>query len=228
MKFWKGISQDRLLIDLSLWSANLANLGEEVQRTEALVDGYHFDVSDAHFVPGLLFFPDLIAALRPLTARPFHVHLMVERPDTLVQPFVEAGADLITVHVENGPACAAAIELIRKAGKSAGIALSVETAPHTAIPYLDAIEAITLMGTPLGIKGQGLAPEAAARIQATRQILRAHGDRSPVILLADGGIRQHTAALLRQAGADGIVPGSLYFGSPNPAETIHWLHSLPR
>ena len=228
MNDWENLPANRLLIDLSLWSADLTSLGAEMQRMDALVDLYHFDVADAHFVPGLLFFPDLVAALRPLTARPFHVHLMVDQPQALVPAFLAAGADLITVHIENGRAALQALDLIRRAGKRAGIAVRLETNLEQAIPFLDTTDLILLMGTPLGIKGSGLAPEALERIRTLRQVIAAQaGGRGPKIF-ADGGIRENTVPALRAAGADGIVPGSLVFGSAHPAETINWLHSLPK
>ena len=102
----------RLYADVSVWSADLSCLGAEIQRVDAFVDGFHFDVCDAHFVPGLLFFPDLIAALRPLTGRPFHVHLMVENPLDLIDGFIQAGADRITVHCDIGSRAIAAIQKI--------------------------------------------------------------------------------------------------------------------
>jgi ribulose-phosphate 3-epimerase len=226
MGFWENLPGDRLLIDASLWSADLADLRREVQRFDPWVDSYHFDVSDAHFVPGLLFFPDLLAALRPYTTRPFHVHLMVDQPECLVRPFLAAGSDLITVHVENGPAGLLAIDQIRQAGKCVGISVQLETRLEEVIPYLEIVDLVLLMGTPLGIKGQGLAPEATGRIQTLRQLIGARGYTRKVKIFADGGIRQSTVPGLREAGVNGIVPGSLIFGSPDPGETIDWLHSL--
>ncbi|MGE5222074.1 MAG: D-allulose-6-phosphate 3-epimerase, partial [Omnitrophica WOR_2 bacterium] len=92
---------ERLLADASLWSADFTRLGDEIRRVDGYADLYHFDVSDAHFVPGLLFFPDLVAALRPLTRKPFHVHLMADNPLSLIDDFVNAGADRITIHYGN-------------------------------------------------------------------------------------------------------------------------------
>jgi ribulose-phosphate 3-epimerase len=218
---------DRLFIDLSLWSANLAALGDEVRRFAPYADMFHLDVSDARYVPGLLFFPDLVAAIRPLTAVPFHVHLMVAEPEALVAPFVEAGADVISVHLETGAAAEAALQAIRRAGRRAGLAVGLDTAPEAVAPWLDRIDLVLLMGTPLGVKGQDLAPEACGRIARVRHLVRAAGRVGRVRLFADGGIRRHTVPALRAAGADGIVPGSLVFGSPDPAAIVAWLRGLP-
>jgi len=80
MDFWNSFPKDRLLIDASIWSANITCLGDEMRRVDDWVDLYHFDVSDNHFVPGLLLYPDLVAGVRPLTNKPFHIHFMVENP----------------------------------------------------------------------------------------------------------------------------------------------------
>jgi ribulose-phosphate 3-epimerase len=222
---WHDLPRTRLLADVSLWSADLANLAAGIERVEPFADSFHLDVSDAHFVPSLLFFPDLVRALRPLTRRPFHVHLMVERPTTLIEAFVASGADVITVHAEAGESeAAAAIQAIRRAGRSAGLALRLDTPVAAAEPYLDRIDALLLLGTVPGAKGQDLAPEACDRLASAASL---PGERrSRVRLIADGGIRSHTVPWLRRAGADVIVPGSLVFQSQNLVETFAWLRAL--
>ena len=137
---WQDLSRTRLLADVSLWSADLANLAAGIKRVEPFADSFHIDVSDSHFAPSLLFFPDLMLALRPLTKRPFHIHLMVERPTTLVEDFVGSGADVITVHAEVGKSeAAAAIQAILRARRSAGLALRLDTPVAASEPYLDRI-----------------------------------------------------------------------------------------
>jgi ribulose-phosphate 3-epimerase len=211
--------------DVSLWSADLANLAAAIEHMDAFADSFHLDVCDAHFAPGLLFFPDLVRALRPLTKRPFHVHLMVERPTTLIAEFAAGGADSITVHAEVGETEAgAAIEAIRGAGCSAGVALRLDTPVAACRPFVDRIDALLLLGTALGVKGQDLAPEACDRLATAAAMLGERRARIPVI--ADGGIRRHTVGLLRRAGADAIVTGSLVFDSQDLAETFQWLRAL--
>jgi ribulose-phosphate 3-epimerase len=227
MSHWKAYPDDRLLIDLSLWSANLAALGAHVQQMAPYADLFHLDVSDAHFVPGLLFFPDLVAAIRPLTTVPFHVHLMTDDPAALVGPFVDAGADILTIHIETGPAVAPALDAIRAAGTAAGLAIGLDIAPEALVPYLYQIDLVLMMGTRLGVKGQELDAAACDRIRILRRLLHQHGVADRVRIFADGGIRRHTVPTLRAAGADGIVPGSLVFSSPDLVATIAWLHGLP-
>jgi ribulose-phosphate 3-epimerase len=222
---WQDLAHTRLLADISLWSADLAHLAAGIERLEPFADSFHLDVSDAHFAPNLLFFPDLIRALRPLTNRPFHVHLMVDRPTMLIDEFVSCGADVITVHAEVGQSeAASAIQAILSAGRSAGLALRLDTPVAASDPYLDRIDALLLLGTVPVLKGQDLAPEACGRLATAASMLGER--RTRVRLIADGGIRSHTVPLLRQAGADVIVPGSLVFQSQNLAETFSWLRAL--
>lgn len=216
---WADLPRTRLLTDVSLWSADLANLAAEIERVAPFADSFHLDVSDAHFTPSLLFFPDLVRALRPLTGRPFHVHLMVERPTALIAEFVASGADVITVHAEAGESEAEeAIRAIRGAGRCAGLALLPDTPLAASQPYLDRIDALLLLGTAPGVKGLDPAPEACARLASARSMLGER--RAHIRLIADGGIRWHTVPHLRQAGADVIVPGSLVFQSQDLAETF--------
>jgi ribulose-phosphate 3-epimerase len=212
-------SRQPLLLDVSLWSADLANLAPSIAAVEPYADSFHIDVADGHFVPTLLFFPDLVAAIRALTSKPLHVHLMVDDPARLAPPFLDAGADIVSVHVET-PAAADALALIARSGRTPGLALLLETPVDVLRPLLPYARAIIAMGTPTGIKGVDLAPDACARLGEIRALI---GDRSDVTIYADGGIREHTVAQLRAAGADAIVPGSLLFGARDRA-TIHaWL-----
>jgi ribulose-phosphate 3-epimerase len=227
MRLGHHIQAERLTAEFSLWSADLTRLGTEIRRTEAFADLYHIDVADAHFVPGLLFFPDLVAALRPLTTRPFHIHLMVSNPAHLVDAFVAAGADLMTIHAELGELVPATLQQIRDAHVSPGLALRLETPVEQIQPYLEHIDTLVLLGTPLGVKGQDLSPRACPRIQTVRAWLDRYHPAHPIRIVADGGIRRNTVPALRAAGADSVVPGSLVFGSENMADTVRWLHSLP-
>lgn len=226
MNFWTSWP-DHLLADVSLWSADLATLGAEIKRMEPYADLFHLDIADGHFVPELLFFPALTAALRPWTNVPFHVHLMTEHPTTHIRAFAEAGANLITVHYENGAEASTAIEQIHRYGLAPGLAVQLETPPEVILPYLFEVRLILLMGTRLGVKGQSLDPSTYTRVQTVRQMIRDHGYEGQVKIEVDGGIREQTVPLLRKAGADLVVPGSLVFKSDHLAQTFQWLHALP-
>jgi ribulose-phosphate 3-epimerase len=223
-----SLPRHRLIAELSLWSADLARMADDVARTEPHVDVFHIDVADGHFAPSMLFFPDLVARIRALTKLPLHVHLMVADAILLAQvgQFAEAGADLITVHVENANA-SEALALIDRLGLAAGVVARIETPVDALAPFLDRVRFVTLLGTAIGVKGQSLAAEAPDRLRAVHALLRARGLSDRVIVAADGGIRETTVPTLRAAGAQTVVLGSLAFGAPDLAQRIAWLHALP-
>jgi len=225
MSFWQTLPTQRLLADYSLWSANLANLAASIAQTEPYADLYHLDVADAHFVPGLLFFPDLVAALRPLTSKPFHVHLMTAQPQRLIDDFAAAGADLITIHAENA-AVGPTLNQIKATGKRAGLAVQLDTPVTAILPHVEQLDLVVMMGTRLGIKGVGLDERACDRINQVKALLAERGLTAQIKVAADGGIREQTVPLLRAAGADLITPGSLVFKSTDLAQTTRWLHTL--
>jgi ribulose-phosphate 3-epimerase len=222
------LPRDRLLAEFSLWSADLCNLAADLKRCEAYADLFHIDVADGRFAPTFLFFPDQVARIRALTQRPLHVHLMVEADIVVEQArqFAHAGADLITVHAENGSAAHEAVSAIGKAGCAAGIVLRLETAVEMIEDFLADVSFVTLLGTAIGVKGQGLSEQACPRLLRARAILRASGREGAIHLAADGGIRHETVPRLRAAGADTVVPGSLAFGDPDLAARIAWLRGL--
>lgn len=227
MAQWRDLPSHRLLADVSLWSADLVNLQRDIERMEKYADSFHIDVADSRFVPSLLFFPDLVAAIRPLTSLPLHIHLVVDRPSQLLADFAEAGGDLFTVHVETGEAeIRRSFDLVRERGKEVGLALRLDTPIETAQQYLSEIDAVLLLNTRAGVKGQGLAPEACQRIEQMAELLTRNGLRDKVKIVADGAIRDNTVPLLRISGADVIVPGSLAFGSDHIEQTFAWIHSL--
>jgi ribulose-phosphate 3-epimerase len=220
-----ALPQDRLLAEFSMWSADLIRLDDDLTRITPHADILHIDVADGHFAPAFLFFPDLVARLRDRTALPIHIHLMVADGVLLSQidQFAEAGADLISLHAENANA-AAALDRIAALGLKAGMVLRVETPVEQAAPWLPRLDMLTLLGTAIGVKGQGLNPAATARLEQAAQMIATTGRR--IVLAADGGIRDTTVPLLRQAGAETVVMGSLAFGAPDLPARMRWLHAL--
>jgi ribulose-phosphate 3-epimerase len=223
---WQHLPSSRLQVEASLWSADFTRFAEEIKRIDAFTDMYHIDVSDGHFVPGFLFFADLVAALRPLTAKPFHVHFMATNPIDHIADFTAAGANIITVHAENGPIAPAALAAARNAGAATGLALGLDVDPGTIEPYLDLVDLVLIMGTPLGVKGLKPSRYVYDRVQRMKAIINQAGLDEQVKVFADGGIRDNTVPRLRACGADGIVAGSLIFKSTNLQDTFHWLHEL--
>jgi len=226
--FWEHYPTDRLMAETSLWSADFTRFGEEIQRVDPYADLYHIDVADDHFVPGLLFFPDLVAALRPLTRKAFHVHLMADHPAGLIDEFASAGANLITVQAELGPLAPSALQKIHALGLGAGLVLGLDVPVEFVLPYLEMLDVIVLMGTAMGIKGAEPSPLSYTRMHAMQSLLKKEGFSQQVKVEADGGIREYTVPGLRAAGADLIVMGSLAFKSQDLDETFAWVHGLPK
>jgi len=219
-----ALPRGRLLAEFSLWSADLARLADDLDRTQAHADIYHLDVADGRFAPAFLFFPDQTARIRALTNTPLHVHLMVDADilEAQVRQFADAGADLISVHAEVLAQCPGVLGLIRERGCAAGIVLRLQSDVSVAAPWLAGTAFLTLLGTEIGVKGQSLSPLATARLREARTLADAHG----LWLGADGGIRETTVPALRQAGADTVVLGSLAFGAPDLAARVGWLRAL--
>lgn len=220
------LPRSRLIAEYSMWSADLIRLADELDRIAPHADILHVDVADGVFAPAFLFFPDLVARIRTATATPIHVHLMVADAVLVSQvaQFAEAGADLISLHVENAAVAAQALELIQGLGLKAGMVLRVETPVASVLPWLDRLDMLTLLGTAIGVKGQGLDPSATARLIEAAGLIKAAGRR--ILLAADGGIRDATVPLLRAAGAETVVLGSLAFGAADLGARMRWLHGL--
>ncbi|MCE2750220.1 MAG: hypothetical protein LW715_16195 [Rhodobacter sp.] len=150
------LPRSRLIAEYSMWSADLIRLADDLDRIAPHADILHVDVADGVFAPAFLFFPDLVARLRAATATPIHVHLMVADAVLLSQvaQFAEAGADLISLHVENAAVAAQALDLIQGLGVKGGMVLRVETPVASVLPWLDRLDMLTLLGTAIGVKGQ--------------------------------------------------------------------------
>jgi ribulose-phosphate 3-epimerase len=200
---------------VSLWSADLLALGEAVDLVADCADGLHVDVFDAHDVEELLFGPDVVVALRAHTDALLDVHLNVTDLGLWVGRFVAAGADMVTVPVAGCRDPAATVEAIHDIGARAGLALAVENELEAVLPYLDVADRVLVMGTRLGIKGVDLHPQTPGRVRALA--------RGRAEIVVDGGIRRHTVPLLAEAGADGVVPGSLVFAQPDPRAAVAWI-----
>lgn len=207
----------------SLWSADLSNLASEIRRVEPYSDRFHLDVADGHYVKNLLFFPDLVKALRRHTRVPFEVHFMVTEPLEWIEPFVEAGADGIIFCLDCAHDPAAVLRAIKAAGKKAGVSLLIGEPLELLQSLWEQLDVLTIVGTAMGIKGASMDPSILGKIREAHALISQR--RLPVEIEVDGGIRRETVPLIKAAGADFIVPGSLMFKEDPPAMR-QWLESL--
>jgi len=207
----------------SLWSADLSNLGAEIRRVEPYSERFHLDVADGHYVKNLLFFPDQVKALRPHTCLPFEVHLMTTNPLDWVEPFVEAGADGIIFCMDSTRNPGEVLQTIKSAGKTAGISLLITEPLELLQPFWEQLDLVTIVGTAMGIKGASMDHSVPTKVRQARQLISERKLRAEIEV--DGGIRRETVPLIKAAGADFIVPGSLMF-KEDPSAMRLWLKSL--
>lgn len=195
----------------SILSADFSRLGEEVRRiTEAGADYVHIDVMDGHFVPNISFGPLVMKSVRSASDLPFDVHLMISPVDAYVQAFVEAGADIVTIHPEAGPHVHRTLQLIKGYGRRAGLALNPGTPLSAVENLLGLVDLVLVMSVNPGFGGQKFIEAQLSKIEALRRMIDATG--RTIDLEVDGGINAETASRVISAGADVLVAGTAVFG----------------
>jgi ribulose-phosphate 3-epimerase len=202
-----------MIIAPSLLAADYTRFGAEVERADRSgADWLHLDIMDGHFVPNISFGPAVVGAVRPLTKLFFDVHLMCSRPEILLEPFAEAGADEIIIHVELGEQVPPLIWKIRSLNKKVGLAINPPTAITEVLPYLDQIDLLLMTVNP-GFGGQQFIHECLPKIQQADAWR--HERKLPYRLSVDGGINFQTAGECARVGADTFVSGTSLFGARN-------------
>jgi len=200
----------RLKLAPSILSADYARLGEQVEEaTRAGADWIHVDVMDGHFVPNLTIGPGVVKAIRPYTTLPLDVHLMIESPERHLESFAQAGADIITVHVEVCPHLYRVVQHIKDLGKKVGVALNPGTSLQTVEEVLPLLDLVLIMTVNPGFGGQVFIEGMLDKIARLRHKLDENG--LPTELEVDGGINPTNISRVIQAGARVLVAGSAVF-----------------
>jgi ribulose-phosphate 3-epimerase len=212
---------DRVLgLAPSILGADLANLGGDLRRMlRAKCYWAHLDVMDGHFVPNITFGPALVKSIRGVSSRLFlDAHLMVEEPLRFLEAFVEAGANLITVHAEAVENLAEAVAAIRKTGVRPGVSIRPRTPIRVIEPVLGELDVVLVMTVEPGFGGQGLLPNTLSKVRQLAQVREK--TRARFLIQVDGGINVKTAGLAAAAGANILVAGTAVFGTRNIAQNI--------
>ena len=210
----------------SILSADFSDLGSALKICEqGGAHWIHVDVMDNQFVPNLTIGPPVVKSLRPKTKKFLDVHMMVVRPEELVEPFARAGADNITFHIEATDDPEGLIDLIKSCGCKVGVSIKPKTSLAEIYPLLDKVDIVLVMTVEPGFGGQGYLDGSNERIRNIKQFL---SDKclDRVLIEVDGGIKLHNASEVMSAGANVLVAGSEVFKSDNPVKTIQQFYQL--
>jgi len=208
----------------SILSADFATLGEQIAAVErGGADLIHVDVMDGHFVPNITIGPPVVRAIRRVASRPLDVHLMIEEPDRYIEAFVDAGADMVSVHVEVVPHLHRTICLIKKLGARAGAVLNPSTPAIALQDIATELDYVLVMSVNPGFGGQAFIPHSVEKVRHVRAVLTEAGASAPIEI--DGGIDEETAPKVVAAGATILVAGQAIFGTSDPEQATRALRA---
>jgi ribulose-phosphate 3-epimerase len=202
----------------SLLSADFSRLAEELRSVEEHADLLHLDVMDGHFVPNITMGPAIVRACRAHSSRLFDCHLMISEPQRYIDAFLDAGANLISIHIEAEPHLQRALQMIRDGGAKAGVALNPATPAESLTSAIEFCDYILVMTVNPGFGGQKFLEPVVPKIRQIRRLIEERG--VSVAIEVDGGIDARTAPMVAAAGASILVAGSAVFGRPDRGAAI--------
>ena len=209
----------------SILASDFSRLGEEIEKVEAAgADMIHLDIMDGHFVQNITIGPPVVKSLRKTTKLPFDVHLMIDNADLYIDDFVEAGADIISVHIENNPNIHETIQHIKQLGVKASVVLKPETKLNVLDKLLEEVDMVLLMTVNPGFGGQSYIEEMTEKVRKLRKMTDERGIKLDIEV--DGGIDLENIYKVTEAGANVVVAGSIVYNAPDVAEMIHSLKEL--
>lgn len=193
-------------IAASMLGADYSALGNQIKKLESAgIDIISFDVMDGHFVDNITVGPGVIKSCRSTTKIPFECHLMVEGPEKFIKEFLDAGCDIVTVHIESTSKMKDISKIVKVAGKKVAIALNPATSPENVFPYLDDVDIVLVMTVVPGKAGQGFV-DMSGKIKALKAEIVKRGAATKIMV--DGGINRETSRIVKAAGADILVSAS--------------------